>query len=139
MARTPTSKTSAHKTSDSPSRRRKAHGKPTRIAADVLAKAEDRRLGVTIIKTVAAAAGIGAALLALTRLKRPNPAEHAAPDLAADAPRPGTNRAPEAFRPDPTAVPTKAEYDSLRPATGPAPSMVQGNPGLSGATAAGAD
>ena len=54
-----------------------------------------------------------------------NPAEHAAPDLALDTPRPGADdRAPEAFRPDPTAVPTKAERESLRPATGPAPSLV---------------
>ncbi|MEG8014182.1 hypothetical protein [Sphingomonas sp. 22R3R2A-7] len=54
-----------------------------------------------------------------------NPAEHAAPDLALDKPRPGADdRAPEAFRPDPTAGPTKAERESLRPATGPAPSLV---------------
>ncbi|MEG8052625.1 hypothetical protein QP185_04085 [Sphingomonas aerolata] len=56
------------------------------------------------------------------RLRRApaNPAEHAAPDLAPARPHPGpADRAPEAFRPDPTAVPTKAEYDSLRPATLP--------------------
>lgn len=89
-----------------------------------------------IVALGAGAIAIGGALFALLR-GRGNPADHAAPDLAADAPRPGTNRAPEAFRPDPTAVPSKAEYDSLRPATGPAPSMVQGEPGLHGPTATG--
>ncbi|MHA6724156.1 hypothetical protein [Sphingomonas sp. RS2018] len=51
-------------------------------------------------------------------------AEHAAPDLAPDAPRPGTDRAPDAFRPDPTAPVSAAERESLRPATGPAPSIM---------------
>lgn len=50
-------------------------------------------------------------------------AEHAAPDLAPDAPVPGTERAPEAFRPDPTAPVSDAEREALRPATGPAPSL----------------
>ncbi len=50
-------------------------------------------------------------------------AEHAAPDLAANAPPPGTNRAPEAFRPDPTAPVSEAEREALRPATGPAPTL----------------
>ncbi|MEH3047259.1 hypothetical protein [Sphingomonas adhaesiva] len=50
-------------------------------------------------------------------------AEHAAPDLAADAPTPGTERAPDAFRPDPTAPVGEAEREALRPATGSAPSM----------------
>lgn len=50
-------------------------------------------------------------------------AEHAAPDLAPDAPTPGSARAPEAFRPDPTAPVSDAEREALRPATGPAPSM----------------
>lgn len=50
--------------------------------------------------------------------------EHTAPDLALDRPHPGSDhRAPEAFRPDPTAVPTADELDSLRPATGPAPAF----------------
>ncbi len=72
-----------------------------------------------------AAIGLGGVLLATFLRGKRNPAEHAAPDLALDKPHPGpTDRAPEAFRPDPTAVPSKAEYDSLRPATGPAPSMV---------------
>ena len=73
----------------------------------------------------AAAIGLGGALLAVFLRSKGNPAEHAAPDLALDTPRPGADdRAPEAFRPDPTAVPTKAERESLRPVTGPAPSLV---------------
>ena len=47
---------------------------------------------------------------------------HTAPDLTADA-DPG-QRAPEAFRPDMDAPMTPAEREALRPATGPAPSMV---------------
>ena len=111
--------------------RRPAARKPRRAAA----KPADKTFGVKTLAAGAAAIGIGGALLAMLFRGRTNPAEHAAPDLALDAPRPGTDRAPEAFRPDPTAVPTKAEYDSLRPATAPAPSMVQGSPGLNGATA----
>jgi hypothetical protein len=53
----------------------------------------------------------------------PNPAaEHVPTDLLADG-TPGSTRAPEAFRPDPTAVPTAEERESLRPATGPAPTL----------------
>lgn len=50
-------------------------------------------------------------------------AAHAAPDLTADAATPGTHRAPEAFRPDPTAPVSDDERESLRPATGPAPTI----------------
>ncbi|MDE0879281.1 MAG: hypothetical protein OSB00_11570 [Sphingomonas bacterium] len=71
---------------------------------------------------------IGGALLALGFagagwLARQSRREgHAAPDLSPDTPRPGPDdRAPEAFRPDPTAVPTNAERDALVPATGHAP------------------
>lgn len=54
---------------------------------------------------------------------RPGSAEHAVPDLAPDAPTPGTGRAPVAFRPDPTAPVTDAERESLRPATGAPPTL----------------
>lgn len=71
---------------------------------------------------------IGGAVLALgfagaAWLRRQQPREgHAAPDLSPDTPRPGPgDRAPKAFRPDPTAVPTKAEREALAPATGHAP------------------
>jgi len=42
---------------------------------------------------------------------------HEAPDLALDAARPGTNRAPEDFRPDAEAIPTDAEREALKPAS----------------------
>lgn len=52
--------------------------------------------------------------------------EHVPVDLALDKPHPGPrDRAPEAFRPDPTAPVPAGERDALRPATGPAPSLVQ--------------
>lgn len=54
-----------------------------------------------------------------------NPAaEHVPTDLMADHPPGAHDRAPDAFRPDPTAVPTAEERESLRPATGPAPTLV---------------
>ena len=45
--------------------------------------------------------------------------EHVPTDLMADA-DPGSSRAPDAFRPDPTAPVPDSMRDSLRPATGPA-------------------
>lgn len=57
---------------------------------------------------------------------RPKGGEHPAPDLAPDQPHPGPDhRAPVDFRPDPTAPVPASERDSLRPATGPAPSLVE--------------
>lgn len=54
-----------------------------------------------------------------------NPAaEHVPTDLIATEPVTKETRAPEAFRPDPTAVPTAEEREALRPATGPAPTLV---------------
>jgi hypothetical protein len=94
------------------------------------AKPADRRFGMRTLAAGAAALGLAGSLAAAFFVRRrvseaaaSSPAEHAVPDLAADAPRPGTNRAPEAFRPDPTAVPTAEERESLRPATGAAPSL----------------
>lgn len=83
---------------------------------------------------VAVAAGIGAVAAGLfgalrfglfdkLLASRPTAGEHPAPDLKASAPTPGTNRAPVDFRPDPTATVPKSDYDSLRPATGPAPTL----------------
>jgi hypothetical protein len=52
-------------------------------------------------------------------------AEHAAPDLAVDKPHPTENdRAPLDFRPNMDAPMSDAEREALRPATGPAPSLV---------------
>ncbi|MGP7794702.1 hypothetical protein ACTZQ5_01435 [Sphingomonas sp. CLY1604] len=54
-----------------------------------------------------------------------NPAaEHVPTDLMGDAHPGNDTRAVEAFRPDPTAVPTDEEKEALRPATGPAPTLV---------------
>ena len=87
-------------------------------------KPKPKTFGRNALSIGAAAIGLGGALLAVFLRSKKNPAEHAAPDLALDKPRPGADdRAPDAFRPDPTAVPTKAERESLRPATGPAPSF----------------
>jgi hypothetical protein len=87
-------------------------------------KPNAKTFGINALSIGAAAIGLGGALLAVFLRSKANPAEHAAPDLALDKPRPGaTDRAPDAFRPDPTAVPTKAERESVRPATGPAPSF----------------
>lgn len=80
--------------------------------------------------TLIAAAGgvlIGMAGIALwTRGTRRAPAEgHPAPDLARDTPRPSAmDRAPEHFRPDPTAAVAPEDREALRPATGPSPSLV---------------
>lgn len=81
-----------------------------------------------------AAAGIGAVAAAgfailrfglFDRLFAPSEG-HAAPDLAADAPPPGSEgRAPVDFRPDPTAPVSAAEREALRPATGPGPSLTE--------------
>lgn len=86
---------------------------------------------VAAISIGAAVLAGGAALLGIFAKRRegifaPGNAEHEAPDLALDAPRPGTDRAPDAFRPDPTAPVPESEREGLRPATGPAPTLVKG-------------
>ncbi len=89
-------------------------------------KQQPKTLGVSMIAAGTAAVGLGAAAIALLFFsrKRSNPAEHAAPDLAADAPPVDIHtRAPDAFRPDPTAPVPPELRESLRPATGPAPSL----------------
>ncbi|EZP54986.1 hypothetical protein BW41_01256 [Sphingomonas sp. RIT328] len=54
-----------------------------------------------------------------------NPAaEHVPTDLMGDSHPGNDSRAVDAFRPDPTAVPSDAEKEALRPATGPAPTLV---------------
>ncbi len=54
-----------------------------------------------------------------------NPAaEHVPTDLMGDTHPGNDTRAVDAFRPDPTAVPTEQEREALRPATGPAPTLV---------------
>ncbi|SEM81696.1 hypothetical protein SAMN05192583_1349 [Sphingomonas gellani] len=48
---------------------------------------------------------------------------HVPTDLLSESTPGAHNRVPEAFRPDPTAVPTAEEREALRPATGPAPTL----------------
>ncbi|MEP9400690.1 hypothetical protein [Sphingomonas sp. VNH70] len=93
-------------------------------------KAKPRRTaGVSALRTtLLAATGVAMGLLGvvLARRAKPGNAEHPAPDLALDKPHPGpTDRAPDAFRPDPTAPVPASEREGLRPATGPVPSMVE--------------
>lgn len=78
---------------------------------------------------IAAAGGVlvGMAGIALwTRAARRAPADgHPAPDLDRDSPRPtAEDRAPEHFRPDPTAAVPPEDREALRPATSPSPSLV---------------
>lgn len=105
----------------------------TRRKAEV---ARTRRIGLAA-GIAGAAAVAGAALYALFgppfRAEEEG-GEHAAPDLAPDAPTPGTHRAPDAFRPDPTAPVSAAEREALRPATGPAPSLVEDRGGMNAQT-----
>lgn len=114
----------------------KQQGGKRRAKADHTA----RNRTVAAVSVVGAlAAGVGAAI-SLGWFDRffPGNAEHAAPDLAADAPVPGTERAPVDFRPDPTAPVPASEREALRPATGPAPTLAadrgemanQATPGL---------
>jgi hypothetical protein len=108
-----------------PARRTPAHDHATR-----------NRTIVAVTALGAVAAGIGAAIgMGLFDRFFAGDAEHAAPDLAADAPTPGTNRAPDAFRPDPTAPVPASEREALRPATGPSPTLVADRGELAGMTA----
>ncbi|GGB25535.1 hypothetical protein GCM10011380_13860 [Sphingomonas metalli] len=105
---------------------RKSHRAGGKGRKGKAASRQDRTVGVQLIAAAGAAVALGATALAVFFTRRKgvtNPAEHAVPDLAADAPVPGTNRAPDAFRPDPTAPVPPELRESLRPATGPAPSL----------------
>lgn len=77
----------------------------------------------TAVGAIASAAAAALHFGLLDRLFGRGDGEHAAPDLALDAPTPGTDRAPDAFRPDPTAPVPAGERAGLRPATGPGPSL----------------
>jgi len=76
-------------------------------------------------------AGMAAAPVGMAETERHLPEQgggdrdgHVPTDLLSDDPVRADTRAPDAFRPDPTAVPTAAEREALRPATGPAPTLV---------------
>jgi hypothetical protein len=99
---------------------------------------EPRRLGPLAVALGAAAVAAGGLLVLLSRAASAIPGlgrrashdgsfgdgEHPPVDLlGAEHPGP-EDRAAEAFRPDPTAPVPAGERDALRPATGPAPSLV---------------
>ena len=97
---------------------RPKHTAPAAKAKAPAQPAKSSRTGMI----AAIAVGIIAAGSAITlfgrRLLGPGNAEHAAPDLALDQPHPDEyRRAPDAFRPDPTAPVPASERDGLRPAT----------------------
>ena len=81
-----------------------------------------RTIGLAALGTLV---GAGAAVFAALKFRGPGNAEHKAPDLALDAERPGTSeRAPDAFRPDPGAPVPASEREALRPVTTPVPAPV---------------
>ncbi|HSI16991.1 MAG TPA: hypothetical protein VK980_04420 [Sphingomonas sp.] len=88
-------------------------------------KAASTALPLAITGTALLAAG-GLLFGLWRRFAAQGTVEYLAPDLGLDQPRPGTNgRAPEAFRPDPTAPVPAAEREALRPATMPAPTLAE--------------
>jgi hypothetical protein len=80
-----------------------------------------------VAATGAALLAAGGLLFGLWRRFAPAGTEgHEAPDLALGQPHPdASSRAPEAFRPDPTAAVPASERDALRPATMPAPTLAE--------------
>lgn len=81
-----------------------------------------RGSGIAAISIGAAVIAAGAAVIGYfaTRGSGPGSAGHEAPDLGLDQPHPGPgDRAPEAFRPDPTASVPASEREAFRPATVP--------------------
>lgn len=94
-------------------RARDSHG---RFKADHAAR--NRAFGAVAVIGLGAAA-VGAAIrYGLLDRFFPTSEGHDAPDLEGDTHPGPDHRAPEAFRPDPTAVPTAAERESLRPPPG---------------------
>jgi hypothetical protein len=71
-----------------------------------------------------AAAPVGMAETEKGHTNAPGNEGHVPVDLMAAGDPGAGGRADPAFRPDPTAVPTDAEREALRPATGPAPTLV---------------
>jgi hypothetical protein len=97
-----------------PNQRRDSHG---RFKPDH--RTRNLAIGAATVVGVSAAAVVGALKAGLFDRFFPTMEGHDAPDLALDADRPGADdRAPDAFRPDPTAVPTTSERESLRPPAG---------------------
>ncbi|RIA37770.1 hypothetical protein DFR49_3658 [Hephaestia caeni] len=93
-----------------------------------------KRIGIGLGSLAGAALAVvgGALLYDVAARKATRRREgHPAPDLAEDAPHPGPgDRAPEAFRPDPTAPVFGAEREALAPATMPVSGPVSGGRGI---------
>jgi len=96
-----------------PSQRRDSHG---RFKPDH--RTRNLAIGAATVVGFGAAAVVGALKSGLLDRFFPAIEGHDAPDMALDAAAPGTARAPDAFRPDPTATPSAGERESLRPPTG---------------------
>jgi hypothetical protein len=95
----------------------KAAARP-KAAAKPTPSLPSRALGVFSIG--AATVAIGAAIVeTVRRLRGRGTGGHSAPDLALDHDRSTDDRAPDAFRPDPTASVPASEREALRPATLP--------------------
>ena len=108
------------------------------MASKKSAKSSKTNRTVTAVSVGAALLTIGSAIVTILARRRGDGggAEHAAPDLALDQPHPGPDaRAPIDFRPDPTAPVSPSEREALRPATGPAPSLVEDRGAMRSATA----
>ena len=93
-----------------PSQRRDRHG---RFKPDH--RTRNLAIGAATVVGVGAAAVVGALRTGLLDRLFPVKEGHDAPDLALDADTPGTDRAPDAFRPDPRAVPSASDLEGLRP------------------------
>lgn len=90
----------------------------SRPAAKPAPSTASRALGVFSIG--AAIVAVGAAITeTYRRLRGRATGGHTAPDLALDHDREPGDRAPDAFRPDPTAAVPASEREALRPATLP--------------------
>jgi hypothetical protein len=96
--------------------RRDSHG---RFKADHRARNRSMLAGAALAAGAGLAAAIWRGWVKMPRAPWMNDTAegHAAPDLALDAATPGSERAPEAFRPDPEAIPTDAEREALKPAS----------------------
>jgi len=96
-----------------PNQRRDGHG---RFKADHRLRNRSLFAGAALAAGAGLAAAIWRGWVKMPRAPWMNDAEgHEAPDLALDADKPGSDRAPADFRPDPQAIPTDAEREALAP------------------------
>ena len=105
-----------------------ARKSPARTRKPAARALPDNALEIGAIALGAFAVAASATLAGLFFYRRAAGANegHAAPDLARDTRPQPQDRAPVAFRPDMDAPMTAAEREALRPAAGPAPSIVAG-------------